>query len=110
VLEVGGLRVRARCGSGGALSVEAVASNSTGGVVHVTAGSGSATATAADNDLRAADIVNVIPAGADNASGTLSWYSPAGDTITVDYLAQDGLGAARGYQCLFAGTAIHATP
>src|SRR4051794_29116851 len=110
VLDEGGLRIRARCGSGGALAVEAVASGSTGGVVHVTASAGSSTTTASDNDLRAADIVNVIPAGADGASGTLSWYSPSGDTITLDYLAQDGLGAARGYQCLFAGTAVHANP
>jgi hypothetical protein len=80
--------------------------------VTATAGGANSTTTAAasDNDLRAGDALDVIPAGASNATGTLSWFSPAGDTITLDYLAQDGLGAARGYQCLFTGTAVHATP
>jgi hypothetical protein len=114
VLDEGGLAIRARCAAPGTLSVDATASGSSGGLVHVTATAGGAnsttTAASADNDLRAGDALNVIPAGANNASGTLSWYAPSGDTITLDYLAQDGLGAARGYQCLFTGTAVHATP
>jgi hypothetical protein len=97
------------------LAVEALASNSSGGIVHVTAshpgsGSSAATAIATDNDLRPGDAINILPAGGDNAIGELSFYNPAGDTITLEYLAQQGLGAARGYQCLFSGTAIHATP
>jgi hypothetical protein len=113
VLDEGGLRLRARCTAGGALSVEAVASNSSGGVVHVSASrpsaNGAVAEAAADNDLRAADVVDVLPAGADNVTGALAWYAPSGETITIDYLAQQGLGAARGYQCLFAGTAVHGT-
>jgi hypothetical protein len=64
----------------------------------------------ADNDFRQGDQMSLTPGGADNASGTLTWAAPAGDVVTVTYLAQEGLGAARGYQCLVAGTAVHATP
>jgi hypothetical protein len=114
LLDEGGLALHARCDGAGALTVEAVASGSEAGIVHVSATAGAAnsttTASASDNDLRAGDSVNVIPAGASNATGTLSFYATSGDTITMDYLAQDGLGAARGYQCLFSGTAVHGTP
>jgi hypothetical protein len=115
VLDEGGLAIRARCAAPGTLTVDTTAGGGgSGGVVHVTATAGGAnsttTAASSDNDLRAGDALDVIPAGASHATGTLSWYSPAGDTITLDYLAQDGLGAARGYQCLFTGTAVHATP
>ncbi len=115
VLDEGGLRLDARCTASGDLTVTATASGpTTGGVAHVTATAGSpnstTTAAASDNDLRAGDALDVIPAGATNASGTLTFFSPAGDTVTLDYLAQDGLGAARGYQCVFAGTAVHGTP
>ena len=113
VLETAGLRIRARCTAGGALAVDAVPANSNGGVLHVSAsrpdGNNTATLQAADNDLRGTDVVNVLPAGADDVVGTVAWYAPTGETLTIDYLAQDGLGAGRGYQCLFAGTAVHGT-
>jgi hypothetical protein len=114
VLDEGGLALRASCTGAGTLAVEAAASGIGGAVAHVTATAGGAnsttTAAASDNDLRSGDTLNVIPAGASNATGTLSFYSPGGDTITLDYLAQDGLGSGRGYQCLFSGTAVHAMP
>ena len=113
VLDAGGLKLQARCTGDGELAVEALPSNSNGGVLHISAtrpaSNTAVTSVATDNDLRGGDVVNVLPAGADNTTGTLAWYAPSGDTITIDYLGQDGLGTGRGYQCLFAGTAVHGT-
>ena len=116
VYDEGGLRLQARCSGSGALDVDAVASASDNDVVHVSAtaqGSGSTstqTAVSSDNDLRPGQIVDALPAGAQGATGTISFWNPTGDTVTVTYLAQENLGAARGYQCLFSGTAVHTAP
>jgi hypothetical protein len=116
VYDDGGLRLQARCSGSGALAVEATPSGSDNDVIHVSAnapGSGSTStqsAVASDNSLRPGQTVNVLPAGSQGAIGTISFWNPSGDTVTVTYLAQDGLSAARGYQCLFSGTAVHASP
>ena len=114
VVEAAGLRLQARCSDVGTLAVSAIPANSNGGVLRASStriqpNGTTATVAAADNDLRGSDTVNVLPAGADNVTGTLTWYAPNNETLTIDFLAQQGLGAARGYQCLFAGTAVHGT-
>jgi hypothetical protein len=110
LLDEGGLRIEARCTGAGTLDVHAVPTEAGSGLVRATATRPAGTSAVADNDFRLGDQITLTPGGSDQASGALTWSSPTGVAITVTYLAQDGLAAARGYQCAFAGTAVHATP
>lgn len=115
VFDQAGVRIQARCTGQGVLDVRGVRTGAGVGHVRVTGthpGSNTAASTtlAADNDFREGDAINLLTGGTGDLHGRLTWSSPAGDVISVDFLAQDNLGAARGYQCLFAGTALHTLP
>ncbi len=113
LLDEGGLRVAARCSGSGTLSAHAVPTVD-GGLVRVStvhpAADGTITTLQRSNDFRSGDQVNLVAGGTLNATGTLTYWSPAGDVITLDYLADDGFSVARGFQCVLAGTAVHAQP
>lgn len=112
VYDEGGIRVQAACGVGGVLAVNAVPSGSADGLIRVTVihpGSPAQPTYVTDNDFVGTDSANLVAGGADNASGHLVFTSPAGDTVTMDYLAQGAVDPARGFACLFTGTAIHTT-
>jgi hypothetical protein len=114
VFEAAGLRVRAQCSTTGTLSVTAATA---GGPAFIRT-SGTRTAqnntaapfSARDDELRAGDEFDVVPGEDDNAVGQLVYVGADGATVTVDFLAEQGVAAARGFTCLFAGTAVHATP
>jgi hypothetical protein len=113
VFDQGGLRLQAACAAGGLLTATATPSGSAGGVIRIGVvhpGTPAETTYVSDNDFTGADSANLVAGGAGNAQGHLTYTSPAGDTITVDYLTQDGVDPARGYACLLAGTAVHTTP
>lgn len=107
VLAVAGLRVDARCTSGGVLEVSATTAVA-GAIVRV-AGvrrtDGPVPVQAEDEDFGPAERFDVVPGGADSFSGTLTYWAPDGATATLDFLAEDRLPAGRA-ACVFAGTAL----
>ena len=64
----------------------------------------------ADNDFDPGDEVDLLPPGLNDASGTLTYTVPNGATATVTYLAQDGLPAGTGHQCVVGGSAVFSKP
>lgn len=113
LFDEGGVRVQAACGTGGALAVNAVpTAGGADGLIRVTVihpGNPAQPTYVTDNDFVSGDSANLVAGGADNASGQLVFTSPTGDTVTMDYLAQGAVDPARGFACLFTGTAIHTT-
>jgi hypothetical protein len=108
----GGVRFQAACGTGGVLAVNAVPSGSAGGLIRVTVmhpGSPAQPTYVTDNDFVDGDSANLVAGGADSVSGQVVFTSPAGDTVTLDYLAQGAVDPSRGFACLVTGTAIHTT-
>ena len=112
VLDLGGLRLLAACNASGVMTV--TASTATGpGWIRVAgsqqAGNNSAAAVLLeDDDFRPGDEFSVLPATADNVGGDVIYVAADGSTVTVTFLAEQGVAAARGYACLFAGTAVQA--
>ncbi len=64
----------------------------------------------ADNDFDPGDKVDLLPAGLNDASGTLTYTIPNGPSTTITYLAQDGLPAGTGHQCVIGGSAVFSKP
>ena len=111
ILELGGLRLKANCNASAAMTVTA-ATSSGPAWVRVSATQQSQNSAAAvlleDDDFRAGEEFSVLPATADNLAGELVYLGADGNTVTVSFLAEQGIAAARGYACLFAGTAVQA--
>ena len=113
ILDLGGLRLRATCNASGAMTVIATTTAGGPGWIRV-AGSmqQSQNSTVAvlleDDDFRAGDEFSVLPANGDNVAGDVVYLGGDGSTVTVSFLAEQGVAAARGYACLFAGTAVQA--
>lgn len=104
-LDEGGLEVSGLCDDGN-LAVTA-SSRAEGALVRVAVTTpDTPTRVQADNDFNPGDTVDLLPAGLNDASGTLAYYTPGGDTVTVTYLAQDGLPPGTGHQCVIAGSAV----
>ena len=57
-----------------------------------------------------AALVDLLPPGLNEASGVVTYTKPNGYTATVTYLAQDGLPAATGHQCILGGSAVFSRP
>ena len=111
VLDVGGLRLKAACNGSGALTV--IATTASGpGWIRVTgsqqSGNNTVPILVEDDEFRPGDEFNVLPNGGDNVAGDLVYLAADGATVTVTFLAEQGIGAARGYACLLAGTAVQA--
>lgn len=107
-LDLGGLRLTARCTGAGVLAVSA-ATTTVGFVRTTTAGAGNAAAAyAEDDDFRPGDAFDLLPGADDDVSGTLSYYAGDGGVVTVTYMAESAVAASRGFACLFAGTATYA--
>ena len=111
VLDVGGLRLKAACNGSGALTV--IATTASGpGWIRVTgsqqSGNNTVPILVEDDEFRPGDEFNVLPSGADNVAGDLVYLAADGATVTVTFLAEQGIAAARGYACLLAGTAVQA--
>jgi hypothetical protein len=111
----GGLKIIAACDATGNLTLNAGATSTAtfGGLLRVEVthpGSPAETTLVTDNSFVAADTANLVADGADSASGRLTFSSPGGDIVTIQYLAQSRLDVARGYQCLVAGNAVHTKP
>ena len=105
VFDAGGLRLEASCASTGALAVTAT---STGGAgfVRVTGTrtdtrDGTAAVYAEDNELGQGEQFSVATGGA----GTLLWFGPAGEVVSLPFMAEGAIGGSRPFSCLFAGTA-----
>jgi hypothetical protein len=64
----------------------------------------------ADNDFTAQKNYALLPGQLNNAFGTLVYTVPNGPTVTVNYLAQDGLPASTGHQCVIGGSAVISKP
>lgn len=113
ILDLGGLRLEAACSGSNALTV--TASTATGPAWVRVGGSmlQSQNSTAAvlleDDDFRVGDEFSALPANADNIAGDLIYMAPDGGSVTVSFLAEQGISAARGYACLFSGTAVQAS-
>ncbi len=112
MLDLGGLRLRAQCNASGEMTV--LASTTTGPGWIRTTGTMQRTqqdtvpVIARDDDFRAGDDFNVLPAGADNVAGQIVYLAADGSTVSVSFLGEHSLAASRGYACLFAGTATQA--
>lgn len=114
VLDLGGLRLKATCNASGAMSVTATTGGGSGWIRSSGTMQQSQNSTVPvlleDDDFRAGDEFSVLPANADNAAGEIVYLGADGNTVTVSFLAEQGIGAARGIACLFAGTAVQAAP
>jgi hypothetical protein len=111
VFEASGVRVEAGC-PGGTLEVNATSTATAGGLLRVAIsheGAPAETTVLSDNEFLAPDAVSLVTGGADNLTGTLTYMTPPGETLTVQYLTQSGIDGARGYTCVFAGTGIRTT-
>ncbi len=106
-LDEAGLKITGFCNNG---DLEATAVPTVpGGLIRIALTTPSApTQVYSDNDFQPGETLALLPGALNDASGTLTWYEPGGDTLTVQYLAQDGLAAGTGHQCVIAGTAVHA--
>ncbi len=106
-LDEAGLKITGACRDG---DLEATAApTAPGGLIRVALTTPTApTQVYSDNDFKPGETLALLPGELNDASGTLTWYEPGGDTLTVQYLAQDGLAAGTGHQCVIAGTAVHA--
>jgi len=112
--DAGGLKLRGRCTGAGLLSVTASTSTAAagGGWVRVwgsTRNQGPQPFHQEDDDFRPGEEFNVLAGGDDNVGGSLAYTGPDGFTVTASFLAESGV-AGRPYACLFAGTAILASP
>lgn len=108
ILTLGGLRVRGSCSGSGELTVTATTTSGPGWIrVSGTTQTQNSTAPVllADDDFRTGDEFSVLGGGADNSAGDLVFVGADGSTLTLTFLAEDGIAASRGYACLFAGTA-----
>lgn len=110
-LDLGGLRLKAVCNGSGAMTV--TAATATGpGWIRVSGSQQSGNNTAAvlleDDDFRTGEEFSVLPGAGDNFAGEIVYLAGDGSTVTVTFLAEHGIAAARGYACLFAGTAVQA--
>lgn len=114
-LDTAPLRLRARCSATGALTVTAI-NTGDGGFLRTSATigpSGQADPTPyyfEDDDFRPGEEVVVLPEGIDNASGQIVATTLTGSTVTVTFLAEQGIAATRGIACLFSGTAVRVIP
>ena len=113
ILDVGGLRLEGACSASSVLTVTA---STASGPAWVRVGGSmlqSQNSTIAvlleDDDFRVGDQFSVLPAAADNIQGNLVYMAPDGGSVTVPFLAEQGIAAARGYGCLFSGTAVQAS-
>jgi hypothetical protein len=114
VLDLGGLRLKAACSGSGAMTVTAATAGGPGWIRVSGTMQQSQNVTAPvlleDDDFRAGDEFSVLPANGDNFAGELVYLAGDGNTVTVSFLAEQGIAASRGYACLFAGTAVQASP
>lgn len=108
-LDQGGLLVSGFCNDG---NLEAAASTTEEDALIRVAVTTPTTATRveSDNTFGPGEYIDLLPGTLNDASGTLTYYAPGGDTVTVTYLAQDGLPAATGHQCVIAGSAVRSRP
>src|SRR3954462_7620379 len=103
--EGGGLRVQTECTAAGRLVATATPTGA-GGFVRAAIthpGAPAATTLVTDNAFSGTDAVNLVAGGADNLSGTITYASPAGDVVTLQYLAQEDAA------CVLRGNAVHTT-
>ena len=111
VADLGGLRLRAACSGSGELEVTAT-TGSGPAWIRVTGTQQSQNSASAllleDDDFKAGDEFSVLPATGDNVAGQIVYLAPDGTAATVNFMAEQGISAARGYACLFAGTAVQA--
>lgn len=110
LFEAGGLRVQASCAADGTLVATADAPGATGAIARASVTRPGGSSLQRDDDFGGADTLDLVDGGATGLDGRLTYWSPNGDVITLQYLAQDGLGASRTYACALAGTAVHVVP
>ena len=109
VLDAAGLRLEASCASIGGLAVTATATGGAG-FARVTgtrpdSRGGTAAVYTEDDELGQGEQFNVLAGGGDDTAGTLTWFGPAGEVVTLPFLAEGAIGGSRPFSCLFAGTA-----
>lgn len=113
VLNLGGLRLRARCTSSGALTVTASTAEGPAWVRTSAAVQQSQNSTEPvlleDDDFRTGEEFSALAGAADNVAGDIVYVAPDGATVTVTFLAEQGIASSRGYACLLAGTALETT-
>jgi hypothetical protein len=108
VLNLNGLILRASCAAGPNLIVTADTTvlNST---IHISwiRDPTNSPFYRADNNLDPGDNFEIMSPGNDNASqGTLVYTSPAGATVSVTFMSEEGAAFAGTTNCLFSGTAL----
>lgn len=112
MLDLGGLRLRATCNASGAMTATAATATGPGWIRVSGSMQQSQNSTVAvlleDDDFRPGEEFSVLPANADNVAGDIVYMAADGSTVSVTFLAEQGISASRGYACLFAGTAIQA--
>lgn len=111
VAELGGLRLRADCSGSGELEVTATTASGPAWI-RVTGTQQSQNSASPllleDDEFRTGDEFSVLPATGDNLAGQIVYLAADGTAATVTFMAEQGIAAARGYACLFAGTAVQA--
>jgi hypothetical protein len=112
ILDAGGLRLKASCNASSAMTVTA-STDSGNGWIRVSgtmqqAQNSTAAVLLEDDEFKPGDEFNVLPANADNIAGQIVHLAGDGSTVTVSFLAEQGVAPSRGYACLFAGTAVQA--
>ena len=103
VLDIAGLKLRARCSNPARLEVEAIPA-AAGGVIHVgyvRQTNETAPGYRGDDALAAGQAFAVLPAGTDNVQGSLTYLSKESGVVSFTFLADAGAGA-----CMLAGTAL----
>jgi len=107
VLNLGGLILRAACGTGPDLAVTATTTvpDST---LHVFWGRdpGDASFYRQDNDLDPGDAFSIMGPNDDSSAGTLTYATPAGANVSLTFAADQGVLLGSSTACLFTGTAL----
>jgi hypothetical protein len=104
VYDAGGLRLEATCSAAGEFTVQAVSTAAGAGQVRTFAQRPGGSTVESDAAFEAADVVDVLPANANDVSGTITHLSPGNEVTTVQYLADESDG------CVFAGNAVRTSP
>jgi hypothetical protein len=108
VFNAGGLILRASCGAGAELDVQADSSIPNALIQTSFIQGGGATDTPVhrqDNDFDAGNNFDVLAATDDSVQGTIAYAAPNSNVVTINFVAEEGNGFGSATPCVFTGTA-----
>mgnify|MGYP006952623974 CR=1 FL=1 len=109
MLNVGNLRIVARCTGQGVISVTAITAAPAAWirVWGSTRNQGPQPFHQEDDDFRPGEEFNLLAGGDDNVAANFTYSGDDGHVVTGTFIAESGV-SGRSYACLLSGTALHA--